>query len=153
MNEEEFRLGFARAEKSLYLVALGYLHNTEDARDAVQEAAEAAFRSYKKLRDSRYFKTWLTRILMNKCRDFIRRRRFTEEFDDQSGVFDNIPYDEICIMDAVCRLEPEEARLVTLRFYGGMTYEETARAVRMPAATVKYRTRKALEKLKEMLKE
>ncbi len=151
MSEEEFRLGYARAEKSLYLIALGYLHSGEDARDAVQEAAEAAFRSYKKLRDGRYFKTWLTRILINKCKDFLRRRRFSAELTDDLGVFDSIPYEEINLMDAIYRLEPDEARLITLRFYGDMTYEETARTLKMPASTVKYRTQRVLEKLKEML--
>ncbi len=151
MNEEEFRAEFAKAEKSLYLIALGYLHGGEDARDAVQETAEAAFRSYKKLRNAQYFKTWITRILINKCKDFLRSRRFTEEFTDELGVFDAMPEEEIFLMDAVCRLGPGEARLITLRFYGGMTYEETAGALRLPVSTVKYRTRKALEKLKEML--
>lgn len=153
MSEDEFRSGFVDAEKSLYLVAMGWLHNSEDARDAVQEAAETAFRCRDRLRDRRYFKTWLTRILINKCKDFLRRRRFTAELTDDIGVFDDIPHEEICLMDAICRLEPKEARFITLRFYADLTYEETARALKMPVSTVKYGTKRAVEKLKAMMED
>lgn len=147
---EDFQRRFMEAEKSLYLVAIGYLHSTEDARDAVQDTAETAFRSFKGLRDKCYFKTWITRILINKCKDFIRKRRFTEELTDDCGIFSEIPVEDICLMDAICRLEPDQARLITLRYYGDMTYEEMARALKMPTATVKYKTKKALKNLKNL---
>ncbi len=151
MSDDEFQSGFALMEKSLYLVAMGWLHNSEDARDAVQEAAETAYRGRDKLRDKQYFKTWMTRILINKCKDFLRGRRYTDELTDGIGVFDGIPHEEICLMDAICRLDPKEARFITLRFYADLTYEEAARALKMPVSTVKYGTRRALEKLKEMM--
>lgn len=151
MSEDEFQLGFVRAEKSLYLVAMGYLHNSEDARDAVQEAAETAYRSRDKLRNKQYFKTWITRILINKCKDFLRGQRFTAELTDGIGIFDDIPHEEICLMDAICRLEPKEAKFITLRFYADLTFEEESRVLKMPVSTIKYGTRKALEKLKAMM--
>ena len=151
MSDDEFQSGFALMEKSLYLVAMGWLHNSEDARDVVQEAAETAYRSRDKLRDKQYFKTWMTRILINKCKDFLRGRRYTGELTDGIGVFDGIPHEEICLMDAICRLDPKEARFITLRFYADLTFEEAARALKMPVSTVKYGTRRALVKLKAMM--
>ena len=53
-------------------------------------------------------------------------------------------------MDAVCRLGPDQAQFITLRYYGGMTYEEVAAALKMPVATVKYKTKKAIKRLKDL---
>ena len=57
-----FEQMYTEYEKSLYLIAFSYLHNSEDAMDCVQEAAISAFQSFSKLRDKNLFKTWITRI-------------------------------------------------------------------------------------------
>ena len=69
-----FEQEYPKYEKSLFLLAVTYLHNTEDARDVVQEAALAAWRNLHTLRQPKYFKTWLTRIVINRCKSFLRSR-------------------------------------------------------------------------------
>ena len=56
-----FEKSYKECEKSLYLIAFGYLHNAEDARDCVQEAAISAFRAFGKLKDKGLFKTRTTK--------------------------------------------------------------------------------------------
>ncbi|ASB92202.1 RNA polymerase sigma factor sigV [Bacillus subtilis] len=77
MKEERLitkaRKGNARAfeklmlahQETLYKTAYLYLRNKEDALDAVQETAYKAFISIEKLKEPKYFLTWLTRILIN----------------------------------------------------------------------------------------
>ena len=146
-----FEQEFAKYERSLFLIALSYLHNTEDARDALQEAALAAFRSIDTLRNRAYFKTWLTRILINRCKIILKSRRITEELRDDIGLFSNVPEAELEIVDAICRMKKERAIYISLRFYNDMNYEEVAKALKQPVSTVKYRTKKALEELKTLL--
>lgn len=146
-----FEQEYMKHEKSLFLIALSYLHNTEDAKDALQDAALAAYRSMDSLKNKAYFKTWLSRIVINKCKNMLRSRRPTEELRDDIGVFCNVPESELEILDAVCRMKRDRAIYISLRFYNDMNYDEVAKALKQPVSTVKYRTRKALDELRQLL--
>ena len=146
-----FEQKYTECEKSLYLIAFGYLHNSEDARDCVQEASISAFKAFDKLKNKSLFKTWITRILINKAKDFLKNKRYTEELTDNLNVFCEIPDNDKDIVNAICQLKPELAMYITLRFYNDMTYDEVAKTLKQPVSTVKYRTKAALEKLKNIL--
>ena len=146
-----FEQKYKECEKSLFLVAFCYLHNSEDAKDCVQDAVLSALKSYGALKNKEYFKTWLTRIVINKSKDYIKKRRFTEELTDSLDVFYKMPTDEMDIMDCICRMDPKTSVYITLRFYNEMTYEEAAKALKQPVSTVKYKTKKALSELKKHL--
>ncbi len=148
---ELFEQKYKECEKSLFLVAFGYLHNTEDAKDCVQEAVLSAWKAFTSLKNKAFFKTWLTRIVINKSKDYLKKQRFTEELTDNLHVFYDMPTDEIGIMDCICKLNPKSSIYITLRFYNDMTYEEVARTLKRPVSTVKYKTQKALNELKVLL--
>lgn len=149
---ELFEQKYIECEKSLFLVAIGYLHNTEDAKDCVQEATLVAWKSFNELKNKEFFKTWITRIVINKCKDYIKKQRYTEELTDSINVFYNAPTEEIDIIDCICKLPHKLSIYITLRFYNEMTYEEVAKALKEPVSTVKYKTKKALLELKEYMK-
>ena len=148
---ELFEREYKECEKSLFLVAVGFLHNTEDAKDCVQEAVLSALKSFDALNNKVYFKTWLTRIVINKSKDYLKRQRYTEELTDNLNAFYNMPLEEMGIMDCVCKLPPKYSVYITLRFYNDMTYEEVSKTLRQPVSTVKYKTKKALNELKSLL--
>ena len=149
---EFFEQEYNKCEKSLFLVAISYLHNTEDAKDCVQEATLTAWKSFNELKDKNYFKTWITRILINKCKDYIKKKKCTEELTDNIEVFGNFPTEELDVIDGICKMSSKSSIYITLRFYNDMTYEEVAKVLKEPVSTVKYKTNKALLKLKEYLK-
>lgn len=148
---ELFEQKYKECEKSLFLVAVGYLHNTEDAKDCVQEAVLAAFESFDRLKNIEFFKTWITRIIINKCKNFLKRKRYTTELEDSLYMFYKIPTEELEIVDAICKLSPKLSIYITLRFYNDMNYNEVAHALKIPVSTVKYRTQKALNEMKKNL--
>ena len=133
------------------MVAVAYLHNTEDAKDVLQEAALSAYKALDGLKNKEYFKTWLTRIVINKCKNFIKSRRYTEELTDSTNAFYNINTDEMEIMDALCKMNPKMSIYITLKFYNDMTYDQMAKALMIPSSTVKHRTKSALKELKTLL--
>lgn len=149
--QELFGQKYKECERALYLVAISYVHNTEDAKDCVQEAVLSAFKAFGRLRNKEHFRTWITRITINKCKDCLRRKRYTEELIDNINVFYNMPLEEMEIIDCICRLKPELSLYISLRFYSDMTYEETAKTLRLPVSTVKYRTKRALEELRKIM--
>lgn len=146
--EQEYR----KCEKSLFLVAVAYLHNTEDAEDALQEAALSAYRAIDSLKNKEYFKTWMTRIVINKCKNFIKSRHFTEELNDNINAFYDINTDDFEIVDAICKMKRESSLYITLKFYNDMTYDEMAKSLMLPVSTVKHRTKKAMSELEKILK-
>ena len=146
-----FEQKYKECEKSLFLIAIGYIHNTEDAKDCLQEAALSAYRSFNSLKNRDYFKTWITRILINKCKDFLKKQKYTNELTDTLNVFYEIPEKEVEVVDALCKIKPDISIYITLRYYNDMTYNDVAKALRQPVSTVKYRTKNALNELKKYL--
>ena len=146
-----FEQKYKECEKSLFLIAIGYLHNTEDAKDCLQEAALSAYRAFNSLKNKDYFKTWITRILINKCKDFLKKQKYTDELTDALNVFYEIPEKEVEVVDALCKVKPDISIYITLRYYNDMTYNDVAKALRQPVSTVKYITKNALNELKKYL--
>ena len=70
-----FQAEIRRIEKLLYRIAWSYLGNNADVEDAVQDALIKAWEKRLSLRDMKQFKPWITRILMNQCKDQLRKRK------------------------------------------------------------------------------
>ena len=60
-------------QDSFYRVARSRLYNDEDAADAIQETLLTGFEKLEDLKEPKYFKTWMIRILINKCSDILRK--------------------------------------------------------------------------------
>ena len=69
-------------ELSLYKIAKSILKNDEDVADAMQETILSAFENMKNLKNDTYFKTWLTKILINKCNDILRKNSKVIQLDE-----------------------------------------------------------------------
>ena len=59
---------------AMYKVARGILDNDEDAADAIQDTILSCYENLLSLKNNKYFQTWLTRILINKCKDILHKR-------------------------------------------------------------------------------
>ena len=73
MDKEEFTRAVLEYESTLYRVAKSMLGSEADCADAAQNALLRAWEKQHTLRDMAYFKTWLTRILINECRAMLRQ--------------------------------------------------------------------------------
>ena len=68
--------------QTMYKTARAILSNEEDAADAISDTILACWEKLGQLRESKYFRTWMTKILVNKCKDIIRKKQnllFTDE--------------------------------------------------------------------------
>ena len=72
---ESFNQLVSRWERPIYALAYRTLGREEDARDVVQEAFLRAYRGLKGFKGQAKFSSWLYRITLNLCRDWIRRER------------------------------------------------------------------------------
>ena len=67
--------------QSMYKTAGAILMNDEDIADAVSDTILTCWESIGCLREEKYFRTWMTRILINKCNDIIRRKKYILQAD------------------------------------------------------------------------
>lgn len=149
MTSEQFAREVIGLEGALYRVSYSILRAPCDREDAVQACLEKAWRKRGTLRDPRYFKTWLIRILINECYDIIRRikREFPGEIPDLPAP----PDADKDLHDALMRI-PEKLRTpIVLHYMEGYGVGEITSAMRVPQGTIKSRMRRGRLMLKEML--
>ena len=75
MTNREFQERVRACQQKLYGMAYMLLHTSADCEDAVQEALLRAWQKLPNLRDERYFETWLTRIVINECKNQLARKK------------------------------------------------------------------------------
>ena len=133
----------------LYRVAWSILRHDDDCKDALQETALKAWQRRSALRDERYFRTWIVRILINTCYDTQRKRRRTVSIEEIQEPACPPPDPTLALaLEAL----PEKLRLpLTLCYSEGMSYAEIARALHLPQATVRGRIHRAKEQLRKEL--
>ena len=135
----------------LYRVAYTLLHDDDACRDALQDAALKAWEKRYTLRQRQFFRTWITRILINTCYDALKKRRrivSLEEIREPSS-----PPPDLTLSLALAKL-PEKLRLpLVLCCSEGMSYQEAADALHVPAATVRGRIHRAKGLLRKELDE
>lgn len=132
--------------KDMYRIALAILMNDEDAADAIQDTILACWEKIHSLRQNIYFRTWMTRILINKCHDI---RRKTEQTIGLESCEDPVWEDchLIALKEALAGLD-EKYRIVLILFYSmGYHGDEIARILNIPKSTVQTRLQRGKEKL------
>lgn len=142
-------------ELILYKTAKAILNNEDDVSDAIQEALISIYKHLGNLQQEKYFKTWATRILINKCYDIIYKndlnKRKTEKIQEKYMVkeesIDNNIVEKTELQRALNILE-EDLRLVTIMYYyDDFSIKEISKILDVPVGTVKSRLSRAREKL------
>lgn len=83
MDREQFTSAVLAAEPTLYRVAKTMLRSEHDCADAAQQAILRAWEQLDSLRSTRYFKTWLVRILINECYKLKKRNSKFVPYEEQ----------------------------------------------------------------------
>jgi RNA polymerase sigma-70 factor (ECF subfamily) len=148
----------ARAEVNDAYRLAGYLLGDEtEAQDAVQEALVKAWRNWGSLRDRNAFGPWFDRIVVNVCRDRMRRHRTLKmiELDAAGDVESDDAFHSMFVKDevaaAVGRLSDDQRLVIALRFWSDLTLEQVAERLGLPLGTVKSRLHYALRALRREL--
>ena len=139
----------------VYRLAGLLLGNSAEAEDAVGDALERAWVALPQLRDPAGFSAWFDRIVVNACRDRLRRRkrvRFIAIDGSSDRAASADPFHAVLERDAVLgRLEllPEDERaVVVLHYWADLTQEAVAERLNVPVGTVKSRLNRALQRMR-----
>ncbi len=141
-------------EKDLYRVAIAIVKNNEDALDCIQDSILKAYQCIGKLKKEEYFKTWLIKILINRCKDIIsKEKKFISIFDviKETSYKDNLECFEI--KEVIGKLEDDLKLLIVLYYYEDMSIKDISESLDISEGTIKSRLSRARVKLKSMLDE
>lgn len=172
-DEKAYAILMNRYRKSVYHTILKMVRNVDDAEDLTIEAFAKAFRNLPKFKKDYTFSTWLFRIATNNAIDFIRKKRidtFSIDTEISSEEGDNMkidirdinpnPQEEAIkqqkaelIREFVKSLPPKYQKLVRLRYFEEMSYEEIAEEIKAPLGTVKAQLHRARELLYDLVKD
>lgn len=168
-EEDLFELLVRRYQARVLAHVARMVGNRDDALDLSQEIFLKVFGALDRYNPAYKFSTWLFRIAGNAAIDHLRKRRprtVPLEIQDSDGKMSSVeykshdldPYGELrnlerggAIARAISALPAEFRELITLRHFGGLSYEEIADFKQMPLGTVKNKLFRARAVLKERL--
>ncbi len=138
----------------MYAVAIRYLKNEEDAGDAIGNTIILAYENLKKLKKTEYFKTWITRILMNECNKILQTKKkviLIEDYEDVEEYFEEELEDSTDIKSYLNQLSDIQRAVILMYYYEEMSIEEIANSLQIAIGTVKSRLFNAKKSLKNMI--
>ncbi len=169
-----FRELVKRYQRRAYAVALGMVHDHDDARDICQEAFLKVHKNLAGFEGDAQFFTWLYRIVMNLSIDLLRKKRGEKvEFDDTRAVDDadddagitprrtgfdpgRALHDKELrgrLREALAKLSPSHRAVLVMREVDGLSYKEMADIAGCSIGTVMSRLFHARKKMQKMLLE
>jgi RNA polymerase sigma factor (sigma-70 family) len=171
-DEQAYADLMQRYKKPVYHMILKMIRNVDDAEDLTIEAFAKAFRNLHKFKKDFTFSTWLFRIATNNTIDFIRKKRLDtmsihSSYKDDNGDSVTIdvedrnlnPQEEAIkgqkielVRLFVTKLPAKYQRLVRLRYFDELSYDEIAKELNAPLGTVKAQLHRARELMYDLVK-
>jgi RNA polymerase sigma-70 factor (ECF subfamily) len=158
-------------EKKVYNTALRYCKNPDDAFDISQDVFLRVYRYIYDFKGESTFSTWIYRITVNLCTDYIRKGQNNKTIPLYAGDEDDeyelpLPDDAPTpeeryetkekieyLKKAIDSLPDDHREIIVMRDINGLQYEEIARALEINIGTVKSRISRARDKLKSILEQ
>lgn len=154
---------------AIFFTLLKMVSDRRDTEDLTAEVFGKAFNSLHHYSEEYAFSTWLFRIAANHGIDFLRKKKgVTISIDEESNNFEfdislqdgKLSPEEFMIQKQehsklfkkIEQLKPFWQRLIELRYFQELSYEEIAEELEMPMGTVKnqlYRAKESLAKIYE----
>lgn len=159
-NDEAFEQLIDAVRDKLYRTAYAYVRNEQDALDVYQEAIYTAYISMKSLTKPESFNSWITKILVFKAIDFIRKEshHFTTDNEDvfmELMASDTVDFTthSLDLSEAFNTLKPAVKTIMLLRYYHDLSIKDIAKMMNYPEGTVKSHLNRAKNELRPILKE
>lgn len=139
-------------KSSMYRVAKGFFYRDADIADAMAETVLLAYEHISELKQEKYFKTWLIRILINVCKHMSQKQKVYESVD----LIPEISYLDKGFSDLEFReilsSYPEDCQMILLLYYGEqLTTKEIANILGIKESTVRSKIHRVKNNLRKEL--
>ena len=137
---------------NMYKIARCYLHNEDDAADAVADTILTCFEKIQDLREPKYFKTWITRILINTCNDMLKQKKLSCSMEE----YVEIPVEDkekqnIEFLETLNKIDEKYRVVLTLYYVEGFSVREIAELLDLKEVTVKARLQRGRRRYAEQM--
>jgi len=138
----------------LYSVAIKYLKDDFDAADAISNTIIISFENLKSVRKLEFFKTWITRILINECKKILvsKNKNVSVEGYEETLEAESIDIEgNIDIKTYLEQIPKQQKAVILMYYYEEMTIVEIAETLEISEGTVKSRLFTARNNLKKLI--
>lgn len=152
-DRESFYKLIEPIKENLYKVAFVYLKNEDDALDCIHEAIIKAIKALPTLNEPQYFNTWMSKITINICKNYIKKNKkvilvdikdYENNIPTQENDFENTEDIQI----ALNKLNEKERELIVMRYLDDMPLKHISEITTVPLGTIKSRLNRTLKKLR-----
>lgn len=149
--EEQFVNMLEKHKGEFYKVAYSYVKTEENSLDIISESTYNALNALYTLREPKHMKTWFYRILINSCKQFLRKNKrivYNSDLIKQIPT-DTVDRDELLdLYESVNQLQLKYREVILLKYFKQMSIDEIADILKLNPNTVKTRLRRGITKLK-----
>jgi RNA polymerase sigma-70 factor (ECF subfamily) len=149
-------------QREIYGLACRLVMDQEEAKDLAQQAFLQAFIHIRGFRQQSQFRTWLFRIAINQCYNYLKtKKKFGDPVDPQEMhiVGEDSPEEDLIaeqdrqrLYGALEKLPPKQRAVITLKLEQGLSYEEISQVLGGTAGAARVNYCQALKTLKKYLK-
>lgn len=133
---------------NLYRLALGILHNREDAEDAVSESVLKAYEKIHTLKNPNSFRAWIMQIAANEAKRIYQQNKRSAPMENVEGYMPEFRDEYHELWDAVMKLDISYREVTILYFYEQLSIKEISKILHIPEGTVKSRLYRGKQQLK-----
>lgn len=152
-DKEAFTELMLLIKDEIYRIAKIRLKKDEDIYDAIQETMFLAFKSIKRLKENKYFKTWIIRILINECNKIYKKRDKILSFEEIQFEYRENIEEKLQFYEIIEKLKYEDNLIVKLYYQERYTDKEIAEILKMKENTVRTKRTRIKKRIKSMLEE
>ena len=153
MTKEQFSAKILAMERSLYHVSKSLLRNDEDCADAIQNAILKAYGKLHTLKNEEYFKTWVTRIVINESYAILRANKRLVSYEEYMSDEQAVEEDEYSpVFEEITKMKEKYRIPFVLHYVEGYTTAEIAKMLSLSEGAVKTQLFRARNQLKAQLK-
>lgn len=138
--------------QSMYRIAISMLQNEEDAADAIQETVLKCWQKIGQLKSDEYFQTWLTRILINQCKDILKSRKKYVFVEDMPEIVHEDNYFTNEWKELLRRLNEKYRVVMELYYVDGFSTKEIAEMLHITDMNVRSRMARGRKQLEQILR-
>ena len=156
-NDEAFTQLIIQMQCEMFRIAQTRLKNIDDANDAIQQTNLYAYKNLRQLKEDKYFKTWIIKILINECNKIYKMKKYKRE-DSYETVGSTLvspdKTEEQINFKFICdKLSEEDGTIILLYYMEKYTDREIGEILNMKENTVRTKRNRIKNKIKKFYEE
>lgn len=147
-DEESLIVCLQSISDQLTWTAYSLLGDTEMAKDCIMETTLKVYKNIRKLNKPVFFKTWVIRILINECKNELKRQKRYLPLNEEIDIPVSRELDFSYVNEIVDTLPFDLKQIIVMKFFDELNFREISEVIQTPESTVKSRYSLALKKLR-----